>query len=313
MSAIAALISVTVLSYSSYSTELGRAHSINATRPESCAGVYIDVGAHQGGTLWDFYMRPNCYEVCGGDRTCRPGNWSVASCTFCSAANSARQCAWMYPWWLPLSVRRTYCGIAFEPNPNVATKLSARVEELRAAVPGLSLRVVDMAVSVREGEAQFGIDEGAYEGRASSLALSRKSPRKPPTTAEASGKRPVLGEAVEVGKQRVISVRTLDVVRYLKGLRAKSVGMALDAEGAEFEMLRDLLLSGALCAKVDDLWLDWHPTRISWSQEKLPTLDIEMHKIYKWMLSTVENSAKHKTGTADPESHCKTVMYTVGQ
>ena len=67
-------------------------------------------------------------------------------------------------------------------------------------------------------------------------------------------------------------------------------------------------------SKVDDLWVDWHPGgRISWSKERLPTKDDEMHKVYKWMLNSVDNAAKHATGQSDSESHCKTVMYTVGQ
>ena len=117
-----------------------------------------------------------------------------------------------------------------------------------------------------------------------------------------------------MGQQKTITVKTIDLVRYLKGLRVRSVGMSLDTEGSEFELFRDLMLSGVLCSKVDDLWVDWHPGgRISWSKERLPTKDDEMHKIYKWMLTSVDNAAKHATGQPDSESHCKTVMYTVGQ
>jgi hypothetical protein len=112
----------------------------------------------------------------------------------------------------------------------------------------------------------------------------------------------------------VIRVKTLDIVKYLRALpRSTNVGLMLDAEGAEFEMMRDVMMSGTLCAKVDDLWMDWHPARFDWKKAKLPASEIEMHKVYKWMLESMDNSAKHRTGAADPDSHCKTVMYTIGQ
>jgi hypothetical protein len=155
----------------------GLIDSIHAVTGQPCANMFIDVGSHTGGSLWNFYNQRNCYEVCGGDATCQPGNWSSTSCKFCNTANMARQCGWMWPWWLPLEVRQKYCGVAFEPNPNSAAKLEAKVAELRARVPGISVRVYnDTAVSVRDGEAPFGIDEGAYEGRSSSLVLSRLAP-----------------------------------------------------------------------------------------------------------------------------------------
>ena len=289
--------------------ELARLHSLNATDGLPCDKLFLDIGAHTGNFIFDFFTRANCYgDSCGGSAACQPGNWSAASCTFCGSANLARQCGWMFPWWLPLSVRRGYCAVAFEPNPNVADRLRAKVAELQKAVPGVSVRVVTgTAVSVRDGDARFGLDEGEYEGRSSSLALSRTSPRKHAAGTPA-------GDPMEVGQQKTIMVKTIDLVRYLKGLRVRSVGMSLDTEGSEFELLRDLMLSGVLCSKVDDLWVDWHPGgRISWSKERLPTKDDEMHKVYKWMLNSVDNAAKHATGQSDSESHCKTVMYTVGQ
>ena len=69
----------------------------------------------------------------------------------------------------------------------------------------------------------------------------------------------------------------------------------------------------ALCTRVDNLWMDWHPTRISWAKEKLPTTETEMHKVYRWMLTSMDNAAKHQTGTASPDAHCKTVMFTMGE
>ena len=210
--------------------------------------------------------------------------------------------------WLPRDVRQNYCAIAFEPNPHVSARLHARVEELRAAVPGISVRVVnDTAVSVRDGEAMFGLDTGAYEGRSSSLALSRTSPLKVANSSTSKG------ASVEVGQQQQMKVRTIDFVHYLRALKVPTVGLWLDAEGSEFQLMRDLLTSGVLCTRIDNLWMDWHPNRITWGKEGLPTSDVEMYKVYKWMLTSMDNAAKHQTGTADPDTHCKTVMFTVGE
>ena len=129
-----------------------------------------------------------------------------------------------------------------------------------------------------------------------------------------NGSKPVVGESVEVGTHGApLMVKTLDFVQYLRHIKASSVALFLDVEGSEFELMRDLITSGALCMRVDNLWMDWHPARISWGKEKLPTTETEMHKVYRWMLTSMDNSAKHQTGTASPYAHCKTVMFTVGE
>jgi len=292
----------------SFSKDLAALHGVHDITGKPCDAVFLDIGSHTGGTLWDFFMRQNCYEVCGGDASCRPENWSSGSCRFCNSANMARQCGWFLPWWLPRDIRRTYCAVAFEPSPVVADRLRTRVDDLRRQLPGVSVRVLnDTAVSVREGMASFGVDSGAYEGRASSLALSRKAPLKDPNASRHEG------AIVEVGSQQQVRVRTLDIVHYLRALKVPSIAMWLSVEGAEFEMMRDLLTSGVLCAKVDNLWMDWHPNRIEWKKERLPTSDVEMYHVYKWMLTSMDNSAKHQTGTADPDSHCKTAMFTTSE
>ena len=51
----------------------------------------------------------------------------------------------------------------------------------------------------------------------------------------------------------------------------------------------------------------------TWKKEKLPTSETELYRVYKWMLTSMDNAAKHKTGTADPDSHCKTVMFTTSE
>ena len=165
--------------HASFSKSLAALHATREPDGSPCAAIFLDVGSHSGGALFDFFQRLNCYETCGGNSTCRPENWSAQNCHFCGSANSARQCGWMWPWWLPRDVRRNYCAVAFEPNPAVSPRLHAKADEIPRLNPGVSVRVVnDTAVSVREGTAQFGVDTGAYDGRSSSLALSRTAPPK---------------------------------------------------------------------------------------------------------------------------------------
>ena len=293
---------------STRSKDLAALHSVSAIDGSPCTSIYLDVGSHSGGSLWDWFQRLNCYESCGGNSTCRPENWSAQNCKFCNSANADRQCGWMWPWWLPRDIRQGYCAIAFEPSA-ASAKLSKRVDELRSLNPGLSIRIVnDTAVSNKDGEAAFGIDTGAYDGRSSSLALSRKSPLKGDPN-----KPKEVGAAVEVGSQLQQKVKTLDFVHYLRALKVQNIALWLDAEGSEFTLMRDLITSGVMCGRVDNLWMDWHPNRIHWGREGLPTSDTELYKVYKWMLTSMDNSAKHQTGTADPDSHCKTVMFTVGE
>ena len=110
-------------------------------------------------------------------------------------------------------------------------------------------------------------------------------------------------------------VGTLDMVQDLRAFapHVKTSVLWRDIGGSEFELLRDRLASGVLCTRVDKLWRDWQPNRIAWAKERLPTSDAEMYRVYKWMLTSMDNAAKHRTGTADADAHCKTVMFTVGE
>ena len=183
------------------------------------------------------------------------------------------------------------------------------MDELRSLNPGLSIRIVnDTAVSNKDGEAALESTlartmaarrRSRYRGRARSKAIPTSQRKWAPPS--------------RVGSQLQQKVKTLDFVHYLRALKVQNIALWLDAEGSEFTLMRDLITSGVMCGRVDNLWMDWHPNRIHWGREGLPTSDTELYKVYKWMLTSMDNSAKHQTGTADPDSHCKTVMFTVGE
>ena len=73
--------------------------------------------------------------------------------------------------------------------------------------------------------------------------LRRRSPSPSPSLGKAGS-----GESLR-SSGRIVSVRTLDAVRYVRSIppSVQRVAIKLDVEGSEFELLRDLIVSGALC------------------------------------------------------------------
>ena len=72
-------------------------------------------------------------------------------------------------------------------------------------------------------------------------------------------------------------------------------------------MLRDLLVSGALCERVDNMWVEWHGGgRLNWRTLRLPTHEGEMQKVYRWMLSSVGSRDIVLPEHLSP--HCRTFM-----
>jgi hypothetical protein len=76
---------------------------------------------------------------------------------------------------------------------------------------------------------------------------------------------------------------------------------------AQFELLRELLASGVLCERVDDLWMEWHEKRVNWRTLKLPTQADELKKMYTWMLTTM--GGRGVVGHREDRSpHCRTIL-----
>ena len=239
-----------------------RQHDSTA-RQLACERLFIDVGANAGDSLGKFYTEPSCYEHCNERRTypngvsCKPaaetcglqnGQWlgecSTANETcFCHSQAKANKCGWEWPYWMPLAARRQYCAVAFEPNPSLVGPLQSRANDLVRAGAAPHIRVRGgIAWSTRDGVATFGIDNSTF---GSSLVLDKKSMDK-------FGK---VARGAPVG-EHPIQVRTLDAVTYLRSLTAPRISVKLDVEGSEFELLRDLLASGALCERVENFWIE---------------------------------------------------------
>ena len=78
------------------------------------------------------------------------------------------------------------------------------------------------------------------------------------------------------GKGRLISVRGIDFAAYLQRTvrPMERVYMKMDIEGAEYEVLPRLVMTGALCL-VHDLHVEWHMARINASR-RLASLGLRL-------------------------------------
>ena len=276
---------------------------------QACDYLFVDVGANSGDSLIKWFTQPNCYERCyerslPGQPGCLPSNETCGRTGTCANANEtcfcnklAKQsrCGWEWPWWLPVGTRQKYCAEAFEPNPLLQKKLSHAAHTLTNHGRAPSIKIHNgTALSLTDGYASFGLDLNFTYG--SSLILDKK-------TMDIHGK---AGRGGAVGENKV-TVRTLDAVRYIRSLPNKHIALKLDVEGSEFEILRDLLVSGALCERVDFLWIEWHTGgRINWKKRGLPISEGELTKVYSWMLGSVQN--RRIVVMPDLSPHCRTFL-----
>lgn len=281
----------------------------------ACESLFLDVGANVGDSLVKWYTQPNCYENCEqrttypNGVTCKPasetcpivnGKWMGDCATanetcFCHKLAKENRCGWEWPYWMSLGVRQQFCAEAFEPNPTLAKSLQQQAHHLvrRGFAPHIRVRN-GTAWATRDGVQPFGIDVNFTTG--SSLVLDKR-------TMGAGGR---VARGVAVGENQVL-VHTLDAVAYLRSQTARRISIKLDVEGSEFTMLRDLLVSGALCERVDNFWIEWHGGgRVNWRTLGLPVPENEVQKVYSWMMRTVQGNQIVVPGDLSP--HCRTFL-----
>jgi len=216
-----------------------------------CNGLFIDVGANEGDTLRRWFEFKSCSEPHPGDT----------------------DCMWTMPAYLPLSVRQTFCAASFEANPRHGPRLSkvaARV--IRRHRTNVSVHV-GTAFALHNGTVMFGVDNSTARSLGSSLAATKRMLGR--------GGKPNRGPPVA---SNAISVHAVDAVRYLQGLSVNRIALKVDVEAFEYELLRDLIATGVLCQKVEDLFVEWHEDRIAWRAEGLPVPGPALRAAYTWML-----------------------------
>ena len=240
-----------------------------------CAGTCVDVGANVGDTLTSWYNDPPCALA---PRKMR---------------SDGVKCDWRWPWWLPLHVRQQWCAEAFEANPQFTNRLLRTKERLEAR-HGVNINVhAQTALSTRNGNATFGID--TLFGTGSSLQLHRHA-------LDAQLRK---GAGARVGDHTTV-VRTVDATPFLGTVgRGGPISLKLDVEGSEYDILRDLLMSGVLCKRVKNLWVEFHPTRDA--TIGTPT---RVDEVFKWMLQTHNDSthALQQAWLPYPSARCATTL-----
>ena len=91
--------------------------------------------------------------------------------------------------------------------------------------------------------------------------------------------------------------------------------LKLDIEGYEFELFRELPVSGVLCSIVSVLFVEWHPGRLDWRRARLPMEDKLMTRMYEWLLrfAPADNRA-NATLAAQPtiSRNCRTKLLKWG-
>jgi len=231
-----------------------------------CSGTFIDAGANSGDSLHMWY--------------------TAESCATAPHALRRKPCAWQWPWWLPLTVRLSYCALAYEPNPQLAGQLLHTAAVLRRKL-GVHIEVFNgTAFAELDGTAMFGLDSTTGNAEGSSLMLHKRT-----KTREGLGRGPAVGEH----RVRVRTVNALSVIRHAP---PGPVALKIDVEGYEGRLMRNLLLSGVLCQRVQNLFVEWHLMASQVDKRDLhhPDEDIEMPPqtmaVYKWMLSTFNPKAK---------------------
>ena len=239
-----------------------------------CAGTFVDVGANVGDTLTSWYNEPSCAL---GFRKMRP---------------NGVKCDWRWPWWLPLHVRRQWCAEAFEANPRFTNRLLRTKERLQTR-HGIRINVhARTALSTRNGSATFGID--TLFGTGSSLQLHRHA-------LDAKLRK---GAGARVG-DHTTTVRTVDATPFLDsvGRRGVPIALKLDVEGSEYDILRDLLMSGVLCRHVENLWVEFHPTR-----DATVGTPASVDEVFKWMLQTHNVSTQTHAWLPYKSARCATTL-----
>ena len=200
-----------------------------------CAGVFLDAGANRGDTLFDWYRAPACVD---GPRL---KTASAASGATVAAIGSGRG---------GCRSRRAGRGApALRSQCQLYAPAAAAAAALRAELPAVASIAVHTSTAVGVGATAsrfLGVD--AVPGWAP-LQLQRR--------AMDSGGRAGLGAPVGRITQRV---RVVDAVRVVADLGARGVPVALklDIEGTEYDVLRDLVLTGTLCRHVQTLWVEFH-------------------------------------------------------
>ena len=188
--------------------------------------------------------------------------------------------------------------MAFEPNPHLAAKLEHAAAHLRRYLGGQIDVFNGTALAEADGTAPFGLDLQGYNNEGSSLMLNKRT--KPVGGRVGSGQR--------VGENKVL-VRTVNALELLRAVDPGPIALKIDVEGYEGRLLRNLILSGVLCDRVPELFVEWHVSAQIDARDR-GSMPAQTLDVYRWMLSTYNPNASAliKAWLPWADSTCNTTL-----
>jgi FkbM family methyltransferase len=132
---------------------------------------------------------------------------------------------------------------AFEPNPHACAVLRKKFE------PNPRVQIHEAAVHIADGTLRLYLHENSSEDE---VYWSNGSS--------------LLSEKPNVSGERFVEARTIDLAAFIEALPGRVRLLKMDIEGAEVEVLRRLIETGAL-DKVDVLFVETHEKKMPWLAE----------------------------------------------
>lgn len=170
----------------------------------------------------------------------------------------------------PAETRREFCVVSFEPNPRF-TEALIKISSNANDAGHRSKVYTNTAAGDEDGTVSLFLDESSTDGYGSSVLQSKK--------VNFGGRYHALGKTVKA--RQIKFSRMLQILR-----KGTQVVAKIDIEGAEYQLLRSLIISGVACL-LDVLIIEWHGHKIS--DRDWPT-DVE--KSLKWLLESSECNVK---------------------
>lgn len=153
---------------------------------------------------------------------------------------------------------RASCVISFEANPKWTETLLNVQRQIRR--DGFQFVVFTETVAHSSfGNLDFHVDKLSEHSWSSSLIADKRLKMDNPNTQKALLRR---AKGDHTAFKQKLSLPSVDLGYVLKAMRGRfsnaTIYLKMDIEGAEYEILRDLIVTGNMCSTVTHLYIEWH-------------------------------------------------------
>ena len=227
---------------------------------KQCKHHIIDVGFNSGSSALAFYSGMYSFDYCNalaGNGGKTHTNWVRGLGNIASRAHSRTKT--VAPASLaPLAKPGQFCYHAFEGNPMFSPTMQM-IDAFLEGVGGRSVMYPETLFADKDGFSPLYVDKVAESAWGSSMFAEKTWNC---DTAEAC-------KATKTKSERfkVLNVSSISASRFTRQLRASlgpegKIALKINAEGAEYFILRDLIQKDALC-EVDYLFVSWHVKQLA--------------------------------------------------